>query len=289
MLAIRRPRLWPQLVRLIALAYAAIPAGIQAQDWAPNLTLTSTWHDNATNAKPAADQISALQFEADMVASKRFSVGRDDSLHPTAHFAGEWWPRFNGLNRAAAGARLEWRHKFGLGALAPVFSIEGGANVVAARESERRGTSTVLLATIRKRINHALRFALTQEFSDYNARAAVFDRQGAETAVEVGRDVTTSSRVTLRFSYRDGDVLSHATPPRPDLVALAPNRVSIGTFGRELTAYSIEARTFGARLGVVHAVDTDTALMAVYEVRQTRREPLRYLNQLVSVAIVHQF
>lgn len=277
------------LAAMAMLVAALIAPPAAAQNWAPNLTLTSAWHDNATNAKPANDRISGLEVAADIIASNRYSLGRYDSLHPTAHLAAEWWPRFDGLNRVAAGARLGWRHKFGLGAHAPVASVEVGADLVETREGARRGTSSHLLAGIRKRLNDVMQLGLWQEFRDHNARAAVFDRKGAETALEFDRDLTELARLTIRFSYRDGDVLSHATPPRPDLVALAPNRTSIDTFGRPLTAYSIDARTLGFRLSLVRAIDEDTALIGSYEARRTEREPLRYINQLVSLAIVHQF
>lgn len=261
----------------------------RAQEWAPNLTLSTTWHDNATNAKPAGDRISGLEVAADVIATHRYSVGRYDSLHPAAHFAAEWWPRFHGLSRGAAGARLGWRHKFGLGPLAPVASVEGGIDAVAARESRRQGTSTHVRAGLRKRFNDVMQLGLWQEFSDHAASAAVFDRKGAETALELDRDITDVARLTLRFSYRDGDVLSHATPPRPDLVALAPNRESIDTFGRPLTAYSIAARTLGVRVALIRAIDTDSAVVGSFEARRTERASLRYMNQLVSLAIVHQF
>jgi hypothetical protein len=274
---------------LLILLAAAATANTHAQDWSPNLTTTATWHDNATNAKPAADRISGLQLQADLIASRRYAIGRDDAIHPALHLAGEWWPRFDGLTLGAAGVRLEWRHKFGLGALAPVFSIEAGADAVAVRESRRRGTSSVLLATFRKRFNDTTTITATQEFTDHNARAAVFDRKASETAVEVGRDLNATSRVTLRLAYRDGDVLSHATPPRPDLVALAPNRREIDTFGRPLTAYSLEARTLGAKAAFIQAIDRNSAAILSYEWRQTKRDPVRYLNQLVSLAVVHQF
>lgn len=274
---------------LPAFLAAALSANIHAQDWAPNLTTTATWQDNATNAKPAADRISGLQLQADLIASNRYAIGRDDSIHPALHLAGEWWPRFDGLTLGAAGVRVEWRHKFGLGALAPVFSVEAGADAVTVRESPRRGTSSVLLATFRKRFNDSTTITATQEFTDHNARAAVFDRKGSETAIEIGRDLGTTSRITLRIAYRDGDVLSHATPPRPDLVALAPNRREIDTFGRPLTAYSIEARTLGAKAAFIHALDRNSAVILAYEWRQTKRDPVRYLNQLVSLAVVHQF
>jgi hypothetical protein len=274
---------------LLLLAAAWTTTIVHAQDWAPNLTTTATWQDNASNAKPAADRISGLQLQADLIASHRYAIGRDDAIHPALHLAGEWWPRFDGLTLGAAGVRVEWRHTFGIGGLAPVFSIEAGADAVAVRESPRRGTASVLLATFRKRFTDTTTLTATQEFNDHNARAEVFDRKGSETAVEIGRDLGATSRVTLRLAYRDGDVLTHATPPRADLDALAVNQRDIDTFGRPLTAYSIEARTLGAKVAFIRALDQKTAAILAYEWRQTKRDPVRYLNQLVSLGVVHQF
>jgi hypothetical protein len=42
-----------------------------ADDWAPNLTTTATWHRNATLADQSEDQLESMQLNADMLASKR--------------------------------------------------------------------------------------------------------------------------------------------------------------------------------------------------------------------------
>jgi hypothetical protein len=283
----RRSARLPMVAVLLSGFFA--PAGLHAEDWAPNLTFLSTWENNATNARPASDRMSGLQFEADVVATHRYPLGPYDVLHPTAHFAAEWWPRFERLTRGAAGARLEWRHTFGTGAFAPAVAVEVGADEVIARETPRRGTTTLLLATLQKRLNDVLRLTLTQEFADHNARAAVFDQKGAETAIELGRDMTEFARLIVRASYRHGDVITHTTEPREEFEALAANRAEIVTFGRPMTAYSIEARTIGAKVALIRAVDESSAVIFGYEWRRTERAPLRYFNQLVSLAFVHQF
>ncbi len=260
-----------------------------ADEWSPNLTVTTTWQNNASNANASADRIDGLQTEADLVASERYAFGLGDSVHPALHVGVEWWPRFDGLTRAAFGGRVEWRHKFGLGPLAPVFSVEVAADGIFAHETGRRGTRTGLTVAWRKRFNDAWRASVSHEYAQHDARFAVFDRRSHETAVELARDVTDVARFTFTLRHRAGDVLSYGTPPRPDLVALAPNRRPVETFGRPMVAYSIDARTLGARVAAIRALDESSALILGYEYRQTEHRALRYVNHLVSLSLVHQF
>ena len=274
---------------LVAAWFALLACGARADGWTPALTLAAAWHDNASNAGASADRIGALHTGAELLLSERYGVARDDSLIVSARFAGDWWQRYRGLSRGAAGARIEWQHKFGLGALVPVASVELAADAVAAAESGRRGIGTGITFALRKRFNDLWRATLTQEFARHDARQAVFDRAGAETALEVGREITEFTRFALRLNYRRGDVLSYATPPRPDLVALAPNRANVETFGRPMVAYSIGARSVGARAAYVRTLNEQSAVILAYEWRETKRSPLHYVNHLVSVALAHRF
>jgi hypothetical protein len=274
---------------LLALVLAAVPRVHAAADWAPNLTVIGAWNSNATNASASSDRIGAFVTTADFIAGTRYEIGRDDALHLTLHGNIEWWARYRDLLTAAGGARLEWRHKFGLGALAPVFSIEGSVDTVGSRLDGRGGTSSGFLFSLRKRFDDVWRGTVTQEFARQDARFAVYDRTGAETAIEVDREMSEVARLSFRASYRDGDVLSYGTPPRPDLVAVATNRRPVDTFDRPMVAYSIDARTIGLRASLTRAVDESSAVIFSYEWRETSRAPLRYLNQILSVAMVHQY
>ncbi len=273
----------------LALALVAAPAAVAADDWAPNLTVIGAWDNNATNANAPGDRLGAFLTSADLVAGTRYGLGRDDTLHLTLHGNVQWWPRFRDLLTTAGGVRFEWRHKFGLGALAPVFSAEGSVDAVGSRQSGRGGTSSGVLLSVRKRFDDLWRGTLSQEFARHDARFAVYDRVGTETAFELDREMSEVARLSFRVSYRDGDVLSYGTPPRPDLVALAPNRRPVTTFGRPMVAYSIDARTVGFRGALTRAIDEDSAVIFSYEWRETSRAPLRYLNQIVSIALVNQY
>ena len=267
-----------------AVALAAAPA-----DWAPNLTTTATWNSNATNANRSSDIIAALELRADATLTHRFALGRDDALFVGGQLAAEAWPRFSGLDAASLGPQLAWRHKFGLGALAPTFAIELAGDAVAARESARSGLAGSVTFAWRQRLDDATRIAFTHERARHDAREFVFDRTGSETALEVARDLDERWSLALAARWREGDVLSYATPPRPDLVALARVRVPNSTFDRPFVAYSVDARTLTGEVALTRALDEATALTFGYEWRQTERGPLRYVNHLVSVTLARQF
>jgi len=269
------------------LTSAALP--VHAENWAPNITLTAGWQSNASNAVLSSDQIDSLQMTVDGVASDRYGFGRDDSLHLTGHVAAEWWPRYELLMTGAIGARAEWRHKFGLGSLAPVLSAEIAGDFVTAKESGRRGPLAGLNVAWQKRFNDVTRLTIAQAISRRYAKVAVFDQEAHESSIAVDRDFGDLNRLTFSVHHREGDVVSYATPPRPDLVALASNRIAVDTFGRPMVAYSIDARTWSARAAFARALDENSAIIAAYEWRQTERKPLRYANHLVSFAFVHQF
>jgi hypothetical protein len=263
---------------------AAAPA-----DWAPNITTTATWNSNATNASRSSDTIGALALRADLGSSTRFTLGRDDAVFAGAALAAEAWPRFDGLDRAAIGPRLTWQHKFGLGALAPVFSVEFAGDAVAARESARNARAGRVTFALRQRFDEATRVALTHERAREDARAFVFDRTGAETSLELIRDLDERWSLTFTARWREGDILSYATPPRPDLVALAHVRVPNNTFDRAFVAYSLNARSLTGGLALNRTLDEATSLAFRYEWRETERAALRYVNHLVSVALARQF
>lgn len=275
--------------RYLCCAGLVFSALLRADDWAPNLTTTATWHSNATNADRSEDQLDSLQLHADMLASQRYELGPDDTVRLTAHFAGEWWPRYSGLLRGAAGGRAALRHQFGPDPLAPVIAIEGAVDGVEAREPGRRGIGTGVTARLSKRFNDLTRATVSHEVTWFNARLGTFDYGASETAVEIDRDLTNVMRLTFTARFRSGDIITYATGERPDLEDRAPHRTETNTFDRLMTAYRIDAQTWSGRLALVRALDDSTAIVVAYEHRESWRGPLRFPDHLLSVAMIHQF
>jgi hypothetical protein len=269
--------------------FLLLPLVAVAQRGEPNVTLTATWHDNATNADRDIDQVSALETRVDAVASWRYSAGRNDSLHAGLHAAGEWWPRYLEHSSVALGARGEWQHKFGLGAFAPVLALQAGIDQLFAQDSARDGTLTIGTLSFRKRFNDQWRVSLDQDWTEHYARTAAYDRAGTQTTFEVAFDASELTRFTLSLFYYSGDVISYATPPRPELASLANARQPTDIFDRPQVVYSIDAHTTGSKAAFIRAMNESSAAILAYEYRVTERSPFRYVNHLVSVALVHQF
>ena len=264
-------------------------APLHANDWAPNLTTFATWHDNASNAEATVDQIDSLEFGADILASQRYSLGRDDAVQLTGHFAGEWWPRYRGLLSGAAGARAAWLHTFGVGLTAPVFTAEIGGDYVEANEGGRSGTAASLSFSLRKRFDDRWRAVLTQQFDRHYARAAVFDVEATQTTLELSNDITEVSRLVASVHYRDGDVVTYSGNPRGEVAAIASAEREVDTFDRPMTVYSVNARTWGAKFSLVRALDESTAIIASYAWRGTEGNPVQFTNHRASISLVTQF
>ncbi len=274
---------------LCAAALLLATAPLRADNWAPNLTTFATWHDNATNAEATVDQIDSLEIGTDILASQRYSFGRDDALQLTGHFAGEWWPRYRGLLNGAAGARAAWLHTFGVGPTAPVFSAEIGGNYVGAYEGDRSGTAASLTFSLRKRFDDRWRAVLTQQFDRHYARAPVFDVEATQTTLELSNDITDVTRLVASVHYRDGDVVTYSGNPRGEVAAIASAEREVDTFDRPMIAYSVNARTWGAKFSVVRALNESTAIIAAYSWRATEQNPVQFTNHRASISIVTQF
>jgi hypothetical protein len=269
---------------LLVSAALAEPLG-----WAPNLTTTATWDSNASNADRSADVIGALQLRSEFAAATRLALDTDNALLLGGHLVAEAWPRFQGLDQVSFGPRLTWQHKFGLGALAPVFALELGADLLHARMRERNAVAGTAALVWRKRLDEATRLILKQEFARRDTRELLFDRTGAESSFELDRELDENWSLSFTARWRHGDVLAYATPPRPDLVALAHAREAYDVFHRPFVAYSVETHSLGGSLAASRALARKTWLLFCYEWRETNRQPLHYVNHLVSAALVHQF
>jgi len=279
----------PWSLGLLVLSSFGPLVSLHADDWAPNLTVAATWESNVTNANVSSDQIDSIRLNGNLVAAQRYALTRDDALQVALRLGGEWWPRYNGLSSGLLGARGGWRHQFGADPLAPVVMIEGFADAVAAKDTGRRGAGAGAAVSVRKRLNDLTRATFSHEVGWFDARYGVYDRGASETSLELERDLSPLMRVTLTGRFRDGDVVSYAEGTRPDLIALAPQRIETDIFGRTLTAHRIDARTWGARAAFVRALDDDSAIVLAYEWRGTRRQALSFSNSLVSISLVHQF
>lgn len=276
----------PALALVIALSLTGVAA---AADWAPQITAAASWNDNVTNANRASDRIGALNFSGAFELGQRLGLTRDLALLYGAQVDAEGWPRFDGLDRIAVGPTVALRYKNRLGPLAPTLTLRTTGTLSAACESGRAGPEGNLSLIYTVGFTDTTRLTAGVTATRLDARDPVFTRDGLEGFVELAHDLDANWRLLLSARWRDGDVLSYATPPRADLLNLARVRVNNSTFGRPMVAYSLEAHTAGGALALARALDAMTSLQLGVEWRETIRDPLLYVNRLVSLSVTRQF
>jgi hypothetical protein len=81
-------------------------------------------------------------------------------------------------------------------------------------------------------------------FESFVAPNDFYDRQLHRADARMVFDVTSSLQLALGYSYQEGDVISYAVPPRPDIARFSVEREDEDEFGQPLrTAYKLLGRT----------------------------------------------
>jgi hypothetical protein len=193
------------------------------------------------------------------------------------------------LLEGVGGPTVALQYKGGPGPQVPTFTLRATGTVSAAHESARAGPEGSLSFIYGQRLDPATRLSAGVTATRLDARGAVFARNGVEGFVAGTRDFDANWSGQLSASWRQGDVLSYATPPRPDLLDLARVRTTSTTFAEPRIAYSLEAHTVGAAASLSRTLDEATSLNLGVEWRETTRAPLLYVNRLVSLGVTRQF
>ena len=99
-------------------------------------------------------------------------------------------------------------------------------------------------------------------------------------------DVTSSLQVTVGYTYREGDVISYAVPPRPDIARFSIEREDEDEFGQPpRTAYKLLGRTNAFSFSVAYQLMNNVSVQIGYEYAITMHDPLQYENHLVEANI----
>jgi hypothetical protein len=252
----------------------------RAADWRFDAETGVLYDSNLSNSDRTSDMEDDWAWKSALRASNGFQLSRDLRLNLAADLHTFLWDHYHGFNEIGGGAVAALRYRFGLGRQAPWILLEERIGYDGFRESERNGWDETL--QLRGGISLADRVALEAGYTlqDFEASEEFWDRQGHRGDVRLVVDLSSALQVALGYSYRDGDIIAYAIPPRPDLARLAPNREPVTTFGTYplYTAYPIRARTHGVSISAAYTFSRYFFVQVAYEYAATSHDPLQYEN-----------
>ena len=245
----------------------------------PTFDLSSgfRYNSNLSNADKASDVEDDFFWRADAGATWSRQLDRDWRLSGRV-FAGTEIPfQYSAFTLARVGADARVTRKFGLGRTAP----KATAGLAFERDFFEDEDMTKWLLQPSVRYQHPLggdwSLELLYRFDASFARSGLFDGTGNEGALTLRWEPEGRWSFFAGYRLRYGDVVSWATPPRPDLVSVA-SVVEAGNtvFGRPLTAYRLQALSQTPLLGISFALTPDISLELSGEFQHTSRSAITY-------------
>ena len=273
--------------RLVVLTVLAAGCGFTTAaraDWIRDFSLGGSYNDNISNSQRSADVRSACGYAAAARVGKFSQLSEALRFTFTLDLAAQLWTEYADLSNFETGCTAALRWRFGLGAMAPFLRAEVSAHYATFGQDLQDGGRYRGAITLGKRLTERLEVQAAFLLDSAQAESQVFDQKGIGFALRAAFDLTGRTQLTLDYTYRHGDVISYAVPPRPDIVALANDRVAVGIFGRPYVAYNIDATTQGFALGLNQALTGTLGCSLRYERWETSRSFLQYTNNVFIVS-----
>src|ERR1043166_1439410 len=258
-------------------------------EWRFDAESGAFYDSNLSNSDRGSDVRDDWAWKSDVRAGDALQLTRDLRFNVDADLRGELWDRFDSFNQIGLGALTGLRHRFGLGRLAPWILLENRFGYDRFQDTERSGYDESIALEGGMSLSERVGFETGYTFDNYVAPDTFYDRQSHRASARVIVDPTSSLQLTVGYSYREGDVISYALPPRPDLVSLAEEiRRNDETFGSDplLTAYKLLGRAHAVSVSAAYVLSRYASVQIGYEYAVTLHDPLEYEKHLVEAKVL---
>ena len=244
------------------------------------------YNSNLSNSDRSADVRDDWAWSSDISAGNALQLTRDLRLNFGADLRGELWDRFGAFNNIGPGASAGLRYRFGLGRQAPWVLLEDRFGYDRFQDTAQSGYDNVLNFQAGIAVSDRIALEGGYAFESFVAPNDFYDRQVHRGNASIVFDVTSSLQVTAGYIYREGDVISYAVPPRPDIARFSIEREDEDVFGQPLrTAYKLLGRTHALSFSVAYQLTKYASVQVGYEYAITTHDPLQYENHLVQANI----
>jgi hypothetical protein len=206
------------LIGAVALAGTAFPVDAE---WLFDAGTGVEHDDNLTRAAPASDTRADSAVTWSTSAGQHFAPTGVDGITVSGFARGAIYRRYTDLDHAEFGIVAGWRHKFGLGLLAPYLSVAASASYDDYRGKLRSSERYEAHAELGQRFSESLDGAVGIAWDARNQRhdqpslvpgfsGSVFDLRGQSAYAHAGYAIDDRWLVAARTSVRRGLVESTA-------------------------------------------------------------------------------
>lgn len=240
------------------------------------------YESNISNSDAARDRI------ATGIASGRIAVQTEGVWSHDWHWRlgltveGDSVVRFSDLSQLDAGIRLGLERKLGLGWRVPRLQIEVRSFGRASGEWDSSGIG--LLPALTLTWQGGERWGISVQYSPqwFFARGVMFESAAQTSGLFAWFDLFPMTRVHVRYQFREGDIVSYATPPRPDLAAIAEVKETTFVFGAPRIRYRFDADTYAIEVGITQELGNRLSFNAFYRLEITQGEGKEYENHILQ-------
>jgi hypothetical protein len=244
------------------------------------------YNSNLSNSDRSADVRDDWAWNSDISAGNALQLTRDLRMNFGADLRGELWDRFGAFNTIGPGASAGLRYRFGLGRQAPWVLLEDRLGYDWFQDTPQSGCDNVFNFQAGIALSDRIALEGGYAFESFVAPNDFYDRQLHRANASIVFDVTSSLQVTAGYIYREGDVISYAVPPRPDIARFSIERENEDEFGQPLrTAYKLLGRTHALSFSAAYQLTKYASVQLGYEYAVTTHDPLQYENHLVEANI----
>ena len=252
---------------------------------------TGAFYDsNLSNSDRSADVRDDWAWKSQISAGNSLQLTRDLRMNLGADLRGEVWDRFGAFNTIGPGASAGLRYRFGLGRQAPWVLVENRFGYDRFQDTAQSGNDNMFNLQAGIALSDRIALEGGYAFESFVAPDDFYDRQVHSANVRMVFDVTSSLQVTVGYTYHEGDVISYAVPPRPDIAPFSIEREDEDEFGQPLrTAYKLLGRTNAVSFSVAYQLMKYASVQLGYEYAITTHDPLQYENHLVQANVAFAY
>lgn len=260
-------------------------------DWRFAAETGAFYDSNLSNSDRAADEQDDFAWRSQLSIGNGFQLSRNLRATLGADLRGQVWNEFDAFNTIGGGFSADLHYRFGLGRQAPWLALEERLGYDRFQETIRSRWDESIGLRGGFAISERIAFEAGYGFENLAAPGGFFDQQSHSGKARLIFELTSSLQLALGYTYRDGDVISYAIPPRPDILLLTSVERELPTFGTHplYTAYRLRGQTNSVSLSVGYALTKYLSGQVTYEYATTSHDPLQYEHHSIEAKIGFSF